>query len=95
MMLWLANESMGRAGGSKPQPYICSKAVSPWNQAKHSQRVHTGGEGEDGKVWHWKWPIQGYETLKLLSAFKWQADMQHVVFFWLRDQIAKFKTRQT
>jgi len=23
------------------------------------QRVHTRGDGEDGKVWHWKQPSQG------------------------------------
>jgi len=51
---------MGRAGESKPWPYTCSKAVSLRNQAKHLQRVHTRGEGKDGKVWCRKQSIQGY-----------------------------------
>jgi len=49
----------GMLGGSKTMAlYTCFKAVSPRNQAKCLQQVHTGGEGEDS-VWHRKRPVQG------------------------------------
>ena len=49
----------GMLGGAYCGP-TCSKAVLPQNQVKHLQRVHNGLEGEDGKVWCEKQPVQGY-----------------------------------
>jgi len=43
---------------SDPQPYTCSKVVSPRITARH-----TRGEGKDVKVWHRKCPGQGCWTL--------------------------------
>ena len=44
----VANESMGRTGGSKSRPYML-QGVSPWKPSKVLTQVHTRGEGEDGE----------------------------------------------
>ena len=96
MSLWLANESMACAGGSKAWPYTCSKVVSPQIQAKHlneytpEERAKMGRHGTENcpsKVTkHFFLLLDGKLTRSLCCS--------GYVIFWLRDRTAKFKTHQ-
>ena len=63
------------------------------------QRVHTGGEGEDVKVWHQKHPGKSCWALLWFYMAKLQCGSEALtrggyVIFWLGGWIAKFKIRQ-
>ena len=70
-----------------PQKKTCSKAVSPQNQAKHLLRVHTGGEGKNGKVWHRNSPSKATNNFPLLLDGKLTRELHcsGFVIFSLRD----------
>jgi len=44
---------------SEPWPTCLKAAGGLTSKPSEIQLVHTRAEGEDEKVWHWKWPGQG------------------------------------
>jgi len=90
----LLTESKSHAGGSKPWPYMLQGGLT--SKPSKIQRVHTRGGGQDGKVWRRNGLSKVTKQFSLLLDGKLLCSLHHCghIVFWLRDQVAKFKTHQ-
>jgi len=77
---------------SEQQPHMLKGSLT--SKPSEVQRVHTGGEGEDGKVWHQNGSDKAAIYRHFSQLLDGEVKQRGSTLQWLRDQIAKYKIHQ-